>query len=130
LFFFFCSIPASAPRQGLKGWKDGDRYTLGLLLELRKAAREAAEANDDLAARFHALLRSVSNPNVPDVAKDLPFKVRGFVGRSEEPLRTISLNRSIEVARAAFETAKRLYPKDRWVLLWGSWVVEDSMPLD
>ena len=97
---------------------------------MRKAALDAAAANDDIAARFHELLRSISNPNAPDVAKELPFKVRGFVGRSEEPLRTISLNGNIEVARAAFETAKRLYPNDRWVLLWGSWVVEDSMPLD
>jgi len=44
-------------------------------------------------------------------------------------LRTISRNGNIEVVRAAFEAAKKLAPKDRWVLLWG-YVVEDTMPQD
>ena len=48
--------------------EEGDRYTLGLLLELRKLANEAADANSSLANRFHELLRSVSNPNAPEVA--------------------------------------------------------------
>ena len=108
--------------------EEGDRYTLGLLLELRNLARDAANANSEVAGKFHELLRSVSNPNAPELAKDLPFKVRAFAVGSQDVLRTISLNGNIEIARAAFEAAKRLYPKDRWVLLWGSWVVEDTSP--
>jgi hypothetical protein len=107
--------------------EDGDRHTLGLLLELRALAREAAASSDDLAQRFHDLLRSVSNPNVQDVAKELPFKVRQFAG--DELLRTLSLNGNIELARGAFEVAKKIYPNDRLVLLWGNWVVEDTNPL-
>jgi hypothetical protein len=41
-------------------------------------------------------------------------------------LRTLSLNGNIELARAAFETARKIYPNDRLVLLWGSYVVEDT----
>jgi hypothetical protein len=110
--------------------EDGDRHTLGLLLELRDLAKEASDSNHTLASRFHELLRSVSNPNAPDVAKELPFKVRQFIGQSDELLRTVSLNGNIELARAAFEAAKRIYPNDRLVLLWGNWVVEDTNPLN
>ena len=110
--------------------EEGDRYTLGLLLELRNLAKEASETNSEIAQKFHELLRSVSSSNTPDIAKELPFKVKGFVGKSDEPLRTLSLNGNIDIARAAFEAAKKIYPTDRWVLLWGSWVVEDSMPVD
>jgi hypothetical protein len=99
--------------------------TLGLLLELRKLAKEAADLNNELSGNFQELLRSVSNPNVPDVPKDLPFKVRSFELGSKSVLRTISLNGNIEIARAAFEMAKKLYP---WVLLWGSRVVDYTDP--
>ena len=101
---------------------EGDRYTLGLLLELRGLAREAAETNDTLTQRFHELLRSVSNPNAPDLAKELPFKVRQFVGHSEELLRTVSLNGNIELARAAFEAAKRIAIRTTgWCCCGGNW---------
>jgi hypothetical protein len=105
--------------------EDGDRHTLALL-ELRELAREASDTTDVLAQRFQALLRSVSNPNAADLAKELPFKVRQFKGKSGELLRTLSLNGNIELARAAFETAKWIYPNDRLVLLWGSYVVDDT----
>ena len=59
----------------------------------------------------------------------VPFKVRQFVGKSEEVLRTLSLNGNIELARAAFEAAKRIYPNDRLVLLWGAYVVDDPTVL-
>ena len=110
--------------------EEGDRYTLGLLLELRKLANDAADADSTLANRFHALLKSVSSPNAPEVAKELPFKVRQFIGHSDRLLRTVSLNGNIDLARAAFEAAKKIYPEDRFVLLWGSWVIEDSMPIE
>src|SRR5215203_4002773 len=105
--------------------EEGDRYTLGLLLELRQLANEEVDANSTLADRFHQLLRSVSNPNAPEVAKELPYKVRQFIGHSDKLLRTVSLNGNIELARAAFDAAKKIYPDDRFVLLWGSWVIED-----
>lgn len=106
--------------------EEGDRYTLGLLLELRALANEAVETNSSLTDRFQQLLRSISNTNAPEIGKDFPFRVRQFAGHPDELLRTLSLNGNIELARAAFETAKRIYPNDRLVLLWGNWVVEDS----
>ena len=106
--------------------EDGDRHTLGLLLELRDLAREASEANDTLASRFQDLLRAVSNPNAPDVGQEFPFRVRQFAGQSDELLRTLLLSGNIEIARAAFETAKKIYTNDRLVLLWGAYVVDDT----
>ena len=53
--------------------EEGDRYTLGLLLELRKLANDAADANSTLANRFH------EDPNAPEVAKELPYRVRQFI---------------------------------------------------
>jgi hypothetical protein len=106
--------------------EDGERYTLGLLLELRALAKESAETNYALADRFHSLLRSLNSSNTPDIAKDLTFKVQAFLPTGEV-LRTISINGNIEVARA-FDTAKRIFPGDRWVLLWGGWVCEDTNP--
>src|SRR6476646_1762174 len=77
--------------------EDGERYTLGLLLELRKLCEEAATSQDDYACRFHELLRSISSSNTPDVAKDLTFEVRGYIGRSNKYMRTISLNGNVTV---------------------------------
>ena len=88
--------------------EEGDRHTLGLLLELRSLAQECANANAEMTNRFHQLLRSVSSSNTPDVAKELPFKVRQFIGQSDELLRTLSLNGNIDIARGAFEVAKRI----------------------
>jgi hypothetical protein len=108
------------------GMENGERYTLGLLVELKQLSKEAADANSELYDRFHTLLRQVSSSNTPDIAKGLTFKVEAFAKDTDQHLRTISLNGNIEIARAAFETAKKIFPNDRWVLLWGAWVVEDT----
>jgi hypothetical protein len=99
--------------------EEGDRYTLGLLLELRKLAKKAADANDGLAAEFHELLRSVANPNAPELAKDLPFKVRSFARGSQEALRTMSLNGNIEIARAGFRCCQETLHRRPLGCFWG-----------
>lgn len=109
---------------------EGDRYTLGILVDLRALAKEAAESNSEFNDRFHQLLRSVSSSNTPDAAKEFPFRVRQHIGKTDEILRTVSLNGNMELARAAFEAAKKLYPNDRLVLLWAAFVVEDTAPPD
>lgn len=55
-----------------------------------------------------------------EVANELSIKVRQFIGKSDGLLSTLSLNGNIELARGAFEIAKRIYPNDRLVLLWGN----------
>jgi hypothetical protein len=57
--------------------------------------------------------------------KELTFRVQQkAVGEYGETLRTISLSGNAEVARAAFHAAVRCYPGQRWLLLWGSYIVE------
>jgi hypothetical protein len=108
--------------------EDGERHTLSLVMELKQLCQEAADAQDNFAARFHDLLRQVSNPNMMTVERDLTFRVIGHAGRTNNILRTISLNGNATVGRAAYEAAVKLYPNDRWVLTWGALLIEDSMP--
>jgi hypothetical protein len=84
-----------------------------------------------MAAELHDLLRQVAHPNVNDVDKELQFKVQQIgPGEYGETLRTISLNGNVDVGRAAFEAALRCYPKEKWFLLWGSYVVARYDPAD
>jgi hypothetical protein len=59
----------------------------------------------------------------------LQFKVQQIgAGAYGETLRTISLNGNAEVGRAAFDAAVRCYPKEKWFLLWGSYIVAKYEP--
>ena len=108
-----------------------DRYALGLLVDLRELCEEIGTKNDEFASRLWDLLRQVANPNVHGLDKELTFRVKEVdtadVAFPEE-LRAISLNGNIEVARGAFEAAVRCYPQRRWMLLWGSYIVENYVP--
>ena len=61
--------------------------------------------------------------------KDLSFRVQQTAhGEYGETLRTISLNGNAEVARAEFQAAVRCYPRERWLLLWGAYIIEKYEP--
>jgi hypothetical protein len=85
-----------------------------------------------MSAELHDLLRKVANPEAHDLDKELTFRVQQTAqtahGEYGETLRTISLNGNAEVARAAFQAAVRCYPRERWLLLWGAYVVEKYEP--
>ena len=71
----------------------------------------------------------MANPNVHDLDVELSFRLQQkAAGEYGETLRTISLNGDAEVARAAFQAAVRCYPHERWLLLWGSYIVEKYEP--
>jgi hypothetical protein len=107
----------------------GDGYTLGLLVDLRDLCTKIGADHYRMAAQLHDLLRKVANPNVHGLDKELSFRVQQTaVGEYGETLRTISLNGNAEVARAAFHAAVRCYPGQRWLLLWGSYIVEKYEP--
>ena len=108
---------------------EGDGYTLGLLVDLRDVCRKIGDNHYRMAAELHDLLRKVANPQVHGLDKELTFRVEQTAhGADGETLRTISLNGNAEVARAAFEAAARCYPRERWLLLWRSYVVEKYEP--
>ena len=107
----------------------GDGYTLGLLVDLRDVCRKIGDNHYRMAAELHDLLRKVANPEVHGPDKELTFRVQQTAhGEDGETLRTISLNGNADVARAAFDAAVRCYPKEKWLLLWGSYIVDRYDP--
>jgi hypothetical protein len=111
--------------------EQADRFTLGLLVDLRDLCKEIGNEHLRFSSELHDLLRQVANPNVHGLDKDLTFKVQELALGPEsfpETLRTISLNGNIEVARGAYSAAIRCYPKRRWLLLWGSYIVDQYDP--
>ena len=109
----------------------GDGYTLGLLVDLRDLCTKIGDNHYRMAAELHDLLRKVANPNVHGLDKELTFRVQQTaLSEGGETLRTISLNGNKAVARAAFDAAVRCYPRERWLLLWGAYIVEKYEPME
>ena len=106
--------------------EDGEAHTLGLLKELRELAEEISHGHMDYAHKFHELLRKISNPNLPDVAKDFGFTVFSTEVEVGARGRTIAVCANITIAVAAWECACKIFPNDRWLLTWGGMVQYDS----
>jgi hypothetical protein len=106
--------------------EDGEAQTLGILRELREMAEEISHGHMDYAHRFHQVLQSLKNPNLPDVAKDLQYSVRAYKRGTSELTRIIAVCGNPSVARAAYECATKLFPNERWLLLWGGSVMDQS----
>ena len=70
LFLFFL---VKSPE--MTGEPQGDGYTLGLLLELRKPCQRIAGDNEAYAYEAHRLLQQLSNPNLHGLDRDLSFRV-------------------------------------------------------
>jgi hypothetical protein len=113
----------------MTGDTQGDGYTLGLLVDLLDICRKIGDNHYRMSAELHDLLLKVANPGAHDLDEELTFRVQQTAhGEYGETLRTISLNGNAEVARAAFRAAVRCYPRERWLLLWGAYVVEKYEP--
>jgi hypothetical protein len=113
----------------MTGESQGDGYTLGLLVDLRALCTKIGDSHYRMAAELHDLLRQVANPDVHGLDKELTFRVQQTAfGEHGETLRAISLNGNVEIARAAFQAAVRCYPRERWLLLWGAYIVEKYEP--
>jgi hypothetical protein len=106
--------------------EDGEAHTLGILRELRELAKEISDGHMDYAHRFHELLQTACNTNLPDVAKDFGFKVFSTTEQVGARGRTIAVCANITIAIAAWECACMIFPKDRWYLTWGGMVQYDS----
>jgi hypothetical protein len=106
---------------------EGDGYTLGLLVELRKLCTKIAEENHTYTSEVHRLLQQLINPNLHGLDHDLSFRViqqtaEHYYG---ETLRTVSCNANLSLGRAALEAAIKQDPKSRWMLLYpGVWQVD------
>ena len=86
-----------------------------------------------MASELHDLLRQVQNPNVHGLDKTLTFRVEQLdehvpEDRHAEMFRSLSLNCSVTLARAAFEAACQCYPNRRLILKWGGYVLERYEP--
>ncbi len=112
---------------------EGDAHTLGLLVDLRNLCTRIGEEHHRMASELHDLLRQVQNPNVHGLDKELTFRVEQLdegVPEDQYPemFRSLSLNCSIVLARAAFEAACKCYPTRRLILKWGGYIVERYEP--
>jgi hypothetical protein len=103
------------------GEEDGEAHTLRLLRELRDFAKEVSDGHMDYAERFHQLLQSVQNPNLPDVAKEFGFSVRSVDPEAGGVARTVAVCVNISIAVAAWACACKIYPNDRWLLPGAGW---------
>ena len=112
---------------------EGDAHTLGLLVDLRNLCTRFGEEHHGMASELHDFLRQVQNPNVHGLNKELTFRVEQLDEKGDpdgwpELFRSLSLNCSITLARAAFEAACKCYPNRRLILKWGGVVVERYEP--
>ena len=89
-------------------------------------AEEISHGHMDYAERFHQVLESLKNPNLPDVAKDLQYSARAYKRGTSELTRVIAVCGNPTVARAAYECAIKLFPNERWVLMWGGYLMDQS----
>ena len=106
----------------------GEVHTLGILRELREMAEEIGRGHKDYANRFHELLLKVANPNLPDVAKEMGFRVIALEPGTANQRRVVAVCTNASVAVAAWECARKIFPDDRWILTWGGMVQYDSKP--
>ena len=112
---------------------EGDADTLGLLVDMRDLCTKIAEEHHHYASQLHDPLRQVENPNVHGLDKHLTFRVEQLDERvpadqHPEMFRSLSLNCSIDLARAAFAVACKRYPNGRLALKWGGYIVEKYEP--
>lgn len=108
------------------GNEDGEAHTLGILRELRAMAEEIGRGHMDYAERFHCVLESLKNPNLPDVANGLQYSVRAYQKGTRQLTRVIAVCGNPTVARAAYECAAKIFPDARWTLCWGGYVMDES----
>lgn len=113
--------------------EEGDAHTLGLLVDLRNLCTRMGDEHHRMASELHDLLRQVQNPNVHGLDKELTFRVEQLDEKADaethpELFRSLSLNCSINLARAAFEAACKCYPTRRLILKWGGYIVERYEP--
>ena len=119
----------------MAGEDEGDAHTLGLLVDIRNLCRRMGDEHRRMASELHDLLRQVQNPNVHGLDKELTFRVEQLdqkpdVDQHAEMFRSLSLNCSVTLARAAFEAACKCYPTRRLILKWGAYIVERYEPLE
>jgi hypothetical protein len=99
---------------------EGDGYTLGLLVELRKLCTKIAEENHVYTSEVHRLLQQLVNPNLHGLDRDLSYRViqKSAEGYYGETLRTVSANANMSLGHAALQAAIKQDPKSRWMLLY------------
>lgn len=91
-----------------EGDEDTEAHTLGILRELREMAKEISHGHMDYANRFHEVLQSLANPNLPEVAKELQYGVTAYALGTRQRICVIAVCGNPTVARAAYECACKI----------------------
>ena len=74
------------------------------------------------------LLRQLADPQLPVPRGDYPFRVEQWDRTGERLMWLVAVADNLLVARAAFEEAARLHPREHWLLRHGIRVVERYNP--
>jgi hypothetical protein len=107
---------------------DGQLYTLGLLEQLRTELNQLSDASSDAYLRVDKLLRELSNPNLHDIPRNLPFRVELW-DRTAQHLRfVVAASSSVAIDHAALDAAIANFPGERFTLRNGSLVIREHGP--
>jgi hypothetical protein len=91
-------------------------HTLMLLEQLRAESAELSGTLSCLNERVEALLRQLSDPRLPDIPTNLPFRVEMW-DRTDQHIRwVVSASSGVMMAHAAFDVAVASYPDQRFML--------------
>src|SRR5258708_40202446 len=99
--FSLCSYQVKSAK--MTDDSQGDRYTLGLLVDLRDLCTKIGDNHYRMAAELHDLLRKVANPNVNGLDNELSFRGQQTAsGEYGGTLPTLLLKCNSHAAHAAF----------------------------
>jgi hypothetical protein len=101
---------------------DGQLHTLSVLEQLREASKGLWGASSAAYFRVDELLRQLSNPNLHDIPRNLPFRVEMW-DQSDQHIRVIAASASVAVGHAALDAAIANYPDQRFTLRNGILVI-------
>jgi len=106
----------------------GELHTLGLLERLRAECKDLWGTSSKLYFRVDELLRELANPNLHDIATNLPFRVEMWDRHDTRIRCVVSASSSVAIAHAALDMAAANYPSERFTLRNGALVIREYKP--
>jgi hypothetical protein len=102
--------------------------TLALIAELRGFCAKLTQQWAVSEVELHRLLRDFAQPELSAPARNYRFKVEQWDKTEDRVIWLIAVSNNFLVARAAYEAAVRLNPRERWLLRDGIRLVERYDP--
>lgn len=107
---------------------EGQLHTLSVLEQLRAECASLWGTSSALYNRIEKLLRDLTDPNLHDIPRNLPFRVEMW-DRSGQRLRwVIAASSSVAIGQAALEAAIANYADQHFTLRNGILVIREHSP--